>query len=74
MLHSKGLAQPYDSRWVYSSSVGNGTLMHITDMTDNTSSSAQREMKWSARKHRQLNWTDGQMFVLVCMENTTVFT
>ncbi|TNN70886.1 hypothetical protein EYF80_018871 [Liparis tanakae] len=58
---TEGLAQPYASRWVYSSSVGNGTLMHITDMTDDTGSSAQREMKWSARKHRQLNWTDDTM-------------
>lgn len=29
------------------------------------------EMKWSARKRRQQSWTDGQMFVLVCMEKTS---
>lgn len=32
------------------------------------------EMKWSARKPKLQSWTDGQMFVLVCVEKTSVFT
>lgn len=70
----KRLALCYDSRWVHFSSVGNGTLMHITDMTDDTGSSKWREVKRSAKKSWQQSWTDGQMFVLVWVEKNTVFT
>lgn len=46
-LQAGRLREDYDRRWVHSSSVGNGTLMHITDITNDSGSSAQSGWRWS---------------------------